>query len=110
MQDDSPSSKSPHTSPSSTPCRRQYSSYTHLQKKAVVQLATEGTIVAAARKCGLTKSTVRGWMKIDFGEIEESRGCLGKMKRKKGAGRKLTYPARVDEELLAWVAHIPCKG
>ena len=86
-----------------SPTRTHYSSYNMLQKQRVVAYAKENTLAAAARKYFVAESTLCGWMKIQFEDIQERGQSLKMTKRRSGGGRKLTYPSEIDEEILAWV-------
>ena len=76
-----------------------------------------GSYAAVSRLNCCNESVVRSIVKSQKIPLKDSRGRIVKSKafkgNKKGAGKKLSYPKSVDEELLQWVyvmsdQHMPC--
>lgn len=66
----------------------------------MAEFATLHGVAEAARHYDVPRSTIRGWMKVDF----VKRQCTGSPRgRQAGAGRKVTYGKELDLEILQWV-------
>ena len=81
-----------------------YRSYSLRQKLEIVHYAQQNSEAAASRKYGVSISTIYGWKDLDKGPFKKKFPTATKGKHmKKGAGRPITYPQELENNLIAWV-------
>ncbi len=81
-----------------------YRAYSLRQKMEIVHFARQSSETAASRKYGMSRSTIYGWRDIDKEPIEKKipKNTKGKH-TKKGAGRPISYPQELEDDVVAWV-------
>ena len=81
-----------------------YRSYSLRQKLKIVHYARQNSEVAASRQYGVSRSTIYGWKDIDKEPLKKKFPTAAKGKHmKKGAGRPITYPQELEDDLITWV-------
>ena len=93
------SSVSPHI-------RGKYKHYSHAEKLKIADAARQIGIRPAAKKFKVPVATLQGWKNLSKEKLPSKRV------RGVGGGRKLTYPAELDDEIMSWFLqqrdqHIP---
>ena len=89
--------ESQNSTESPKPCKKVRAAYSIAKKQQVVEYAKQHSIYQATKQFNLSPGTVGPWMKIDFAKKRTVVFTLA------GSGRKLSYPTKNEEELVAWV-------
>ena len=81
-----------------------YKSYTLKQKIEIVCCARQSSEASASVKYGVPRATIYGWRNIDKQPINKKFSKHKKGKHvKRGAGRHISYPKEIEDELIIWV-------
>lgn len=80
-----------------------YRSYSLSQKLEIVRFARVHSEAAASRKYSVSRSTIYGWKDIDKEPIAKISMATKGKHLKRGAGRPISYPLALEEELIEWV-------
>ena len=80
-----------------------YRSYSLRQKLEIVRYARQNSEAAVSRKYGVSRSTIYGWKDLNKEPFKEIPTATKGKHMKKGAGRPITYPQELEDNLIAWV-------
>ncbi len=74
--------------------------YTIAEKRKMAEYARVNGVRPAERKFSVNRSCIARWMAF---RIEEMQTGEKSLYRRSGQGRKLSYPPRLDQELVEWL-------